>query len=263
MPHVQELSQANHEQDAQPLNQHQWSSKQIQFSTAMQQYESQLVYKSINKLVSWLNVSLQALLLIIAFGLDLSLAWHLLAIAIAFVLADFVNGIVHLYMDQNDHYTSIVGPFIASFHLHHDLPRYEDKPLWRVYIDESGSKIWLLFFLVIWLGLFLLEVLPTGLFYMGAYFGVFSSVAEVSHYLCHNSDSTRVRFLQSCGILLPKKHHLRHHRFDNVNYAFLNGMTDPLINWIAAHFYQGYQKTTNQHTALYIKARQASGLTTR
>jgi len=46
---------------------------------------------------------------------------------------------------------------------------------------------------------------------------------------------------------------MRHHRLDNVNYAFLNGMTDPLINWIAAVYYHGYQKTTDQHTALYIK----------
>ncbi len=263
MPQAQELIQSHRKGDPQRLSRTDWSRKQIQFSTAMQRYESQPIYQTINKMVAWLNVSLQILLFMVVLGMNLSFEWHLVVLVGAFVLADFVNGLVHLIMDHNDHYSSMVGPFIANFHLHHDIPRYQDKPLWRIYIEESGSKVWLLFFLIIWLGLFLLGALPVWLLCMGVYFGIWSSIAEVSHFLCHNSDSKTVVFLQSCWILLPKRHHMRHHRLDNVNYAFLNGMTDPLINWIAANFYRGYQKTTDQHTALYIKTRQAESLMTR
>ncbi|AXI02861.1 fatty acid desaturase CarF family protein [Aquirhabdus parva] len=260
---IQQFLLPNVEQSAQYLNDKQWSLKQLQFSAAMQRYESRPIYKNINKIVAWLNVSLQLGLLAILFQLGMSFSWHIFGLVAAFVLADFVNGFVHLYMDHNDHYASLVGPFIANFHLHHDIPRYEDKPIWQIYIDESGSKVWLLVFLIVWLVVFLFGILPTVIFGLGVYFAIWSSIAEVSHYLCHNSDSKSVRFLQSCWILLPKKHHMRHHRLDNVNYAFLNGMTDPLINWIAAVYFHGYQKTTDQHTVLYIKARQAKGLTMR
>lgn len=227
------------------------NTKQLQYAAAMQQYETHWIYPRINQFVSWSNVSLQLLLVIALYTIPLSWGWHVLAAVIAFVLADFVNGLVHLYMEHNDHYDSIVGPFIAAFHLHHDIPRYRDRPLWRIYIEESGSKIWLVVYSLVWLLFIMFAPLPPLLLVVGVYFAVFSSVAEVSHYLCHNSDARWVRRLQSIWLLLPKKHHMRHHRFDNINYAFLNGMTDPLINWIARHCFSGYQATTDQHTVLY------------
>jgi hypothetical protein len=229
----------------------QWNDKQLQYAAAMDRYENVPIYQRINQWVSWSNVILQVLLLTLLFTLPLTWSWHLFALVIAYVLADFVNGLVHLYMDHNDHYASIVGPFVAAFHLHHDIPRYRDRPLWRIYIEESGSKIWLVVFAAVWLLAGMLLPVPPLLLIVGIYFTVFSTVAEVSHYLCHNSDARWVRTLQRLWILLPKKHHMRHHRFDNINYAFLNGMTDPVINWIARRCYGGYQSTTDQHTVLY------------
>jgi len=237
--------------------QKQWDEKQIQFVAAMQRYEGGWAYLFFNKVVAWLNISLQIFLVILAVRLKIGFGWHIFAVVVAFVLADLVSGLVHLYMDHNDHYASVVGPFIAAFHLHHDTPRYTDRSIIHVYVDESGSKQWLVVFLIVFSFLFLFTATPPLLLCIGAYFAVFSSLSELSHYLCHNSSAKSVRLLQLLWILLPKKHHMQHHRVDNVNYAFLNGMSDPLINWIARNFYSGYRSGTELHTALYQHNRQA------
>jgi hypothetical protein len=233
------------------MQQPQWNHKQVQFVAAMQRYENAWVYSFINKVVSWLNISLQIFLVILAIRLEISFWWQVFAIVVAFVLADLVSGLVHLYMDHNDHYASAVGPFIAAFHLHHDTPQYIDRPLIHIYVDESGSKQWLVIFLVLLTMLFLFTTTSPVFLSIGAYFAVFSSLSELSHYLCHNRSNKTVHLMQKMWILLPKKHHMQHHRVDNVNYAFLNGMSDPFINWIARNFYQGYQSGTELHTALY------------
>ena len=243
------------------MQQTEWNTKQHQFVAAMQRYEGQSSYQLVNKLVSWFNVCVQLFLMVLAIRSNIGWEWQIFAVLVAYVLADFVNGLVHLFMDHNDDYSSIVGPFVASFHLHHDIPRYTDKPLLQVYVDESGYKLWLVFFLILlsgcFVGHFVWHVVPPLMLCIGAYFAVFSSIAEVSHYLCHNSHSKIVRGLQRFWILLPKKHHMQHHRADNMNYAFLNGMSDPVINWIAAVFYRGYKSNTDLHTALYQQIRHA------
>jgi hypothetical protein len=58
-------------------------------------------------------------------------------------------------------------------------------------------------------------------------------------------------WLGNCGILLGKRHHARHHLGNNVSYAFLNGLTDPLIDPIARRLYPGYKITTDLHFAAY------------
>ncbi|AXF84732.1 hypothetical protein DTO96_100442 [Ephemeroptericola cinctiostellae] len=229
----------------------QWSDKQIQFCTAMVAYAQKPMYQRINHGVSYANVGLQAVLLGAAWTGHVSVLMHVVLFVLAFAVADFVNGMVHLYMDHNDHYASRVGPFIAAFHLHHDTPRYQDKPIWRVYLDESGYKIWLFFVLALTLVVFLMGMLSPWLLCFLAYFGVLSSAAEVSHFLCHNSNAPVVMALQRFWLVLPRKHHMLHHRLDNVNYAFLNGMSDPLINLFASRFCRGYRETTDLHSTLY------------
>ncbi len=231
--------------------QEEWSSKQIEFADAMRRYERFDGYAYFTRGVSWVNMALQITLVLLLCQLTLGLTLHIAALLLAFVLADFVNGLVHLIMDHSQHYTSLVGPLIASFHLHHDVPRYRDKALWRVYVEESGSKVWLLLVALLLLGLIWFDLLPVFMQCVGVYFVVFSSVAEVSHYLCHNHDSPVVRSLQRALLILPRVHHFKHHRLDNINYAFLNGMTDPLLNWIAKKYYQGYTCSTDQHLKLY------------
>lgn len=169
--------------------------------------------------------------------------------AIAYILADFINGLIHMMMDNNTNYTSIVGPFVAAFHLHHKRLIYKYSNSAQVYFYESGQKYWLVFYLI-----FLL--IAQHYFNLNIYLnlllvliGILSSIAEVSHFWCHNAtkNNSIIRFLQSSKILLSMKHHIFHHRKDNVNYAFLNGMTDPLLNQIASFCFRGYKNRADAH----------------
>jgi hypothetical protein len=171
-------------------------------------------------------------------------------------MADFINGLIHMYMDNNDHYNWIGGPLVAYFHLHHKRPVYIKHPLIIVYFNETGSKVWMLPVLLLFVilnGKELALISPSVLAFI-MYFGILSSLAEVSHYICHTLNTPWSRILGKLHILLSKKHHSKHHNLDNMNYAFLNGMSDPLINIIAKRMYRGYKKNTDLHFAFYKKS---------
>jgi len=225
--------------------------KQQQFNAAMERYNSRKGYALFGTAVSGANVSLQTWLLWQLWPLSIDVGSQLAALLIAWVLADFVNGLVHMYMDDNDRYDSLAGPLIANFHLHHKTPLYQQKSLPVVYFIESGSKIWLVPCLAVTALLTQLDGISLLLLHILIYTGVLSSVAEVSHYLCHTSASPFARLLGNCGVLLGKRHHALHHLQDNVGYAFLNGITDPLINSIAARCSRGYKQHTDLHYATY------------
>ncbi len=226
--------------------------KEIEFNSAMELYEKKYIYKRFGNLISVVNVSLQITLLLLVFPSSLGFMLQVMAFVTAFLLTDFINGLVHLYMDNNQNYTSVTGPFVANFHLHHRTPLYKKNNLIVVYFNESGSKIWLAGFMIT--TIILLQILNISDFskYIILYFCILSSVAEVSHYLCHVSNSVIYIFFSSIGIFLSKRHHGRHHNADNVSYAFLNGITDPLLDIIAKHFFDGYKNNTDLHYASYI-----------
>ena len=225
--------------------------KQQQFNAAMELFTSRPVYKAFGYCVAVVNIFLQLYLVSRVMHLSLGVTGQLFALAAAWLLTDFINGLVHLYMDCNDRYTSLAGPLIANFHLHHKTPLYTKNPLPVVYFLESGSKIWLVgYLLTVALLLAALPLKPLAA-YILVYIGILSSVAEVSHYLCHSSTSTLARLLATCGLLLSKRHHGRHHLQDNCNYAFLNGWSDPLLNLIARRCSPGYKTTTDRHFAAY------------
>jgi len=225
--------------------------KQKQFNAAMERYENVYAFKLIGKMVSLANVSLQCYLLYLVLPLTIGLPLQILALLSAYLSADFINGLVHMFMDANDDYESSAGPLIAAFHLHHRTPIYKKNKLLVVYFNESGAKIWLVGYLLI--AVMLIKALSINpiLSYSIVYFGILSSVAEVSHYCCHVVDPPIARYLRYLGLFLSKKHHGQHHIADNVNYAFLNGFTDPLLNVIARKFSCGYKNTTDLHYATY------------
>jgi hypothetical protein len=225
--------------------------KQKQFNAAMDLYNSGKAYKLFGSVVAVTNISLQLYLLYRVMPLSIGIARQVAAMVAAFVVADFINGLIHMVMDQNDDYESIAGPLIANFHLHHKTPRYKRNPLPVVYFNESGSKIWLVGYLVAVALLAGASWLNPMVLYILVYIGILSSVAEVSHYLCHCSNSVPARLLAGIGFLLSKRHHARHHVQDNTHYAFLNGFTDPLINVIARKYSKGYKNSTDLHYAHY------------
>jgi len=224
---------------------------QRQFNAAMDRYERRSVYRLIGKATSIIVIAFQAYFLYAATSRPLGAAEHLAAFAVAFVLADFVNGFVHLVMDNTAGYDSAVGPLIAAFHLHHRTPAYRPNFLPWVYFNESGAKIWLACAYVLLALLHAVFSLPSFPLAVFAYFGMLSSVAEVSHYLCHVPRGAIATFLGKTGILLSPRHHGKHHLADNVHYAFLNGMTNPLLDLIARRFFAGYKQNTDLHHATY------------
>ena len=227
------------------------NTKQVSFNNAMKKYHENKNYQYVYKLVSSLNILMQFYLFILLFSF--SIEWYIFVaiLMLSYFMTDFINGYVHMYMDNNDHYDSVVGPFIASFHLHHKTPTYRNASIFRIYFNESGSKFWLVPFLMftIILSFFSLNEYVLLCF---IFIGILSSVAEVSHFLCHNSDSKTVLFLQKINILLSMEHHASHHEKDNQSYAFLNGMSDFILDKIASKIYGGYKKNSDLHSKAYV-----------
>jgi hypothetical protein len=230
--------------------------KIIEFNKAMKKYNAHYFYHKSGFFISSLIVGLQ-FLTVVNLSQTVSSATLLgsfLSFICAYIITDFINGLVHMFMDNNTHYSSFMGPFIASFHLHHKSPLYKNRHPIKIYFLESGSKFWLVFYLLI---LVLCQIYLSLPFYVNLFFvsmGVLSSVAEVSHYFCHNSreEQTVISKLQRYRILLSKSHHANHHALDNTHYAFLNGVTNPIINKIAHYFYEGYKNNSDRHVISYV-----------
>lgn len=228
------------------------------FSAAMEKYNKSKIYKRIEWLTSLMVILLQAYTLFhLIMTYDGTPVLNLMiALIIAYILTDFINGWVHMYMDNNTAYHSIVGPFISSFHLHHSTLKYRQRHPLHIYFYESGTKFWLLGYLILLTCSSMLFVLSYEVTVVLSMIGILSSIAELSHYWCHNAtkENTVIMRLQKLGILLSKQHHMHHHRKDNTHYAFLNGISDPLLNLIAKHLYQGYKNHADKHTVAYIRA---------
>lgn len=231
--------------------------QQRAFLKAIERYEKVPVFKFAGTLTSVANVSLQFWLVVGTMGHWSGILPEAGAVLAAIIVADFVNGLVHLAMDHATGYRSAVGPFVANFHLHHRVPAYKQRNLFAVYFRESGSKFWLVAYLaaVAWWLPELLAWSPAVAHFF-VWVGVLSSWAEVSHYMCHTTHYRFQRPLERVGLGLSKTHHVHHHAEDNVNYAFLNGWSDPVLNRLAKLLNGGYKKAADLHCALYdIKAR--------
>lgn len=224
------------------------------FHDAMERYEAQSGYQFWSKGVSVINITLQLLLCYLILPVSITPIMFLFSLITAYLLTDFINGIAHMVMDNYGRYDSIVGPLVASFHLHHKNPRYKPNKLWKLYFNETGSKVWLVPFLMLFVWLIQSVQFSPFWLYTLLMFSILSSFAELSHYLCHNSNHPLVHLFSKMRLLLPKRHHAKHHLEDNKNYAFLNGVTDPLLNLIAKLFYSGYKEGTDKHFEHYIGA---------
>ena len=228
--------------------------KQAQFNRAMELYTSKARYMVFRHLISSSNIALQLYLLYRIWPLSIGPLRQILALVAAYLLTDFINGLVHMYMDNNERYESIDGPLIANFHLHHKTPVYTKRNLLLVYFMETDSKVWLVGYLLLIVALQALFEINSAVLYTLVYIGILSSVAEVSHYLCHSSTAPTALFLARIGLLLTQRHHAPHHLQDNTSYAFLNGVTDPLLNLIARACCKGYKQHTDLHYAHYTAA---------
>jgi Lipid desaturase domain len=138
----------------------------------------------------------------------------LLEIFIAYVLADLLGGLYHLATDHGCNIRSQV----ALFQWHHENPAaigWDFKPA------IGGIPILLL-----------------GVFWWHPIFfaalGIAVCFGQMPHYWAHHKVRHPVRFLQRARIILPPRHHARHHsgHFDQ-NYCVLSGWNNFWLNWIA------------------------------
>ena len=224
--------------------------KQQEFNAAMLRYHQQKRYIYFQKFISVFVLVSQTVLFVDMGSYSLTWSWHIMLFLLAYFLTDLVNGLGHMYMDNCDKYESWIGPYMAAFHLHHRTPKYRDHNLFIMYFNESGTKLWLLPFYSVLLLLSYLQVNEFVLILL-IYIGVLSCLAELSHYLCHNSDSKSVAILQKYGVLLSPSRHKIHHTLNNQSYAFLNGMSNFIIDAIAKKLYKGYKLTTDRHYETY------------
>jgi len=229
-----------------------------QFCSAIERYNKKRIYARIEWTASVLILFLQALTLVslIKNYEGTQFIFIGMAFTAAYVLTDFINGFTHMFMDNNTHYKSVVGPFIAAFHLHHFKLKYTERTWFNIYFYESGTKFWLLVYLLVFAWTQYYFSLSFSINVCLASIGILSSVAELSHYWCHNATekNTIIRRLQNYQILLSKQHHLNHHRSDNTHYAFLNGLTDPLLNLISHYLYHGYKNHADLHVKAYKRS---------
>lgn len=224
--------------------------KQEEFNEAMLRYHQRKRYINIQKLISIFVIISQVILFLNIMNFSLPLFWHVFIFLLAYFLTDLVNGLGHMYMDNSDSYNSLIGPYIASFHLHHRTVKYKNHNLFLMYFNETGTKLWLF---PAYISVLLLSYIQFNeyLLTLFVYIGFLSCLAELSHYLCHNSSNKSVHFLQNIGILLSPSKHKQHHACNNIQYAFLNGSSDFIIDAIAKKLYKGYKITTDRHYETY------------
>lgn len=227
-----------------------------QYKMAIEKYNDIAWYTRVELLASVVIVTLQTFSIIKLFQYSHSIHsifLFIITIVIAYIATDFINGFIHMIMDNNTNYTSFVGPYIAAFHLHHAKIIYKNKHPLKIYFYESGHKFWLFFYLII---LFILQCIIHLNFYLNLFLvtiGLLSSIAELSHFWCHNGahHNRLILFLQKYHLLLSMSHHRFHHCNDNQHYAFLNGMSDCFLNIIARYFYRGYKNNADKHVREY------------
>lgn len=225
------------------------------FSHAIHAYQTHWFYRHCGQFVSFFIVLLQLVTTIQLYQTynNTHPFMLLLIFILAYIITDFINGLVHMIMDNNTAYTNYAGPFIAAFHLHHASPQYTRRHPLKVYFDESGSKFWLLVYLLLLVFTQAIWPLSYGVYFGLVCVGVLSSFAELSHYWCHNATPKNriIKYLQHYHILLSPNRHAIHHTADNTQYCFLNGSADALVNYIARRCYKGYQQHADQHLAGY------------
>ncbi|MCA1573301.1 MAG: fatty acid desaturase family protein [Acidobacteria bacterium] len=168
---------------------------------------------------------------------ELKLLWlAALAIPLAFVLGDFVGGLVHWAADTYfSEDTPVVGPaLVKPFRQHHIFPR----DICTHTLVSIVGNVCILAVPVLALCLFLLWVSQHGLLafaILGTSLMAAATVAtNVFHKWAHQErPSAGVRWLQRLRLVLEPRHHQLHHTepFER-HYCITNGWLNPLLNKI-------------------------------
>ena len=171
-----------------------------------------------------------------------------LCIGSGFVLADFFAGIVHWFADTwGSVHWPVVGPtLIRSFREHHvdqnAITRHD-------FVETNGSSALAVLPLLL-TAIFYQPTTQLAIFFVGtaAWLCAFIVFTNQFHKWAHTSKNSQfVSLLQNSQIILPRKHHARHHagKFDR-DYCITSGWLNPLLNKIG--FFSGLEYLVSRMT---------------
>jgi len=149
------------------------------------------------------------------------------------VIADFISGIVHIYLDNSriKHDGSPTDFLRLGFQVHHLYPQFQWTQNKHFQPHYEANTI---FFMNI-----IVSVINVATFRSNTLFFVLSLtlLMQANHYWCHAISSNKkvpfvVKWLQSCGILLYYKTHMKHHTTYDSSFCLLLGWCDPIFNYM-------------------------------
>ncbi|GCD12133.1 hypothetical protein Ctaglu_37560 [Clostridium tagluense] len=65
----------------------------------MELYENKRIYQLFGKFISTINISLQIIIAYMVIPINIDAWWKIFSFIVAYFLADFINGLVHMHMD--------------------------------------------------------------------------------------------------------------------------------------------------------------------
>lgn len=154
---------------------------------------------------------------------------------LAYVLADFLSGLVHWAADTlGDERTPVIGPhLIRPFREHHVDPEGITRHDW---VETNGNNC---LFALPWLALAVVLVPDTpGLLYFACVLVGMTMVGMMATNQIHKWAHTPrppaiVRGLQRAGIILGREHHAHHHRAPHDRcYCITTGWLDGLLDGV-------------------------------
>lgn len=139
--------------------------------------------------------------------------WQALQIVAAYIVADFLAALYHLFTDRGWNTKTQVAWFLN----HHERPwtmTFDLQPfLAGVPIIVAGCFVWPWFLVSL---------------------GVFLCLAQVPHYYVHHEAPRFMKSLQRSGLILRPALHQQHHKVSfERDYCVLNGWTNRLVNALA------------------------------
>uniref|UniRef100_A0A6C0IMK7 Lipid desaturase domain-containing protein n=1 Tax=viral metagenome TaxID=1070528 RepID=A0A6C0IMK7_9ZZZZ len=167
-----------------------------------------------------------------------SLFENVMYVIFSCITADFISGLVHIYLDNSkvNYSETIIDYFKIGFQVHHLYPIFQ----WVYYKDfQPHYEANTIFFINIVMSIVNILTYNSLLIHYTLYLTL---VMQMNHYWCHAIITKKhvpyiVHKLQDFGLLLNYKVHAKHHiTFDN-SFCFVNGICDPIFNYISKHKY--------------------------
>jgi hypothetical protein len=199
-----------------------------------------MIHKIIIAYISIFILILQYLLIYV----HLSLILKIIFVIIGLYIADFLTGMIHIFLDNYNRNNKYIKPIAKNFQEHHQTPEHIlKKSILELLLETSlyGIPIFFnLINLIFYKTLKYKNILKLCILMQITYV-ISSHLSQITHMLAHKiihitkKDKNTIPFkvlniLQSYHIILnPKIHKIHHEKIDR-NFPILNGWSNSLIN---------------------------------